>query len=150
MVRRLRYRAGASISLLAIDARGTFCCTYAALRNFAHFSMLWTSANSFHCPSTLCRPRSVKRLSRLLLRMLPNTGSTVAKRLPYSSRPSALSMRARMFCACVSLDLRVNTATCRVFVVSVHVDKLVSRHRQISCSSASYSARSGPVFLRLR
>jgi hypothetical protein len=38
--------------------------------------MLCTRANSFHCPSTLCCPRSVKRLSRLLWRRLANTGST--------------------------------------------------------------------------
>ncbi len=37
--------------------------------------------NSFHCPSTLRWPRSVKRSSCLFARRLPNTGSAVANHL---------------------------------------------------------------------
>jgi Arc/MetJ family transcription regulator len=44
------------------------------------FSLLCTRQKSFHCPSTLCRPRNVKRSSPLLCRRFANTGSTVAKR----------------------------------------------------------------------
>ena len=45
-----------------------------------------------HCASNFFCPLSVKRLSCLLCRRLPNTGSTVAKRLPYWMLPSGLSM----------------------------------------------------------
>ena len=53
--------------------------------------MLCTKPYSFHWPSTLSRPRSVKRLSALLKRTLPNTGSTVAKRCAINSFPRSLS-----------------------------------------------------------
>jgi len=45
-------------------------------------------AHSVHCPLTFARPRSVKRSRPLFARTLPNTGSTVAKRRPYASRPA--------------------------------------------------------------
>lgn len=46
----------------------------------ASFSMLCTRQYSLHCVPTFLLPRSVNRFSRLLCRMLPNTGSTVPMR----------------------------------------------------------------------
>ena len=64
--------------------------------------MLCTRQKSFHCPSTLVRPRSVKRSSPLLCRRFANTGSTVAKRCPYCARPSGVSMRSLHARSCAS------------------------------------------------
>ena len=55
----------------------------------------------FHCPSTFARLRSVNLVSHLLCSRLPNTGSTVAKRV----------VIIRSMCA------RVRRA-CRTFAVS--------------------------------
>jgi hypothetical protein len=60
---------------------------YAAYPAWAGFSMLCTRQQSFHCVSTFCRPRSVKRSSRSFARRFPKTGSTAAKRCAYCARP---------------------------------------------------------------
>jgi len=77
--------------------------------------MLCTRQYSFHCPSTLVLPHSVKRFSPLLDLRLPNTGSTVAKRRAIISRPWS-----------VSTDLeqhpRVVGRRAFVFVLVAHLD----------------------------
>src|SRR5690606_33365836 len=78
-------------------------------QQFISFSMLCTSANSFHCPFTFVWPRKVKRSSPLLWRTLPKTGSTVAKRSPYGLRPGGLSVRSRMRGVSESFGMRVCT-----------------------------------------
>ena len=49
--------------------------------------MLWTRQYSSHWIFTLILPLNVKRSNRLLLRMLANTGSAMARRCGYIRRP---------------------------------------------------------------
>ncbi len=103
--------------------------------------MLCTRQYSFHCPSTLLRPRSVKRVSRLLWRRLPNTGSTVAKRAAIIRLPSIESMRRFIRSVCDSMPSRLprKKATCRTFVVS-------GVRRQRVRSAHGTQSRSAPVY----
>lgn len=65
---------------LLVPCRGPFYlrCPFRLLR--AIFSMLCTRQYSRHCVPTFSLPRRVKRSSRLVCRILANTGSTVAMR----------------------------------------------------------------------
>ena len=90
--------------------------------------MLCTRQKSFHCPSTLACPRSVKRLSRLLWRRLANTGSTVAKRRHTRSALGAVDaplhpLGVRRSCLAI---LPMKNATCRVLVLSRRAQAVVA------------------------
>jgi integrase-like protein len=71
-------------------------------------------------PSILARPRSVKRVRRLLWRRLPKTGSTVAKRAAVICLPSSESILSFIRSVWLSWPARLpwKKATCRVLVVS--------------------------------
>ena len=91
--------------------------------------MLCTIQYSFHCPSTLVFPRSVKRFRPLLARRLPNTGSTVAKRRVIIYRPMSPSIFIFILSASLGPPrLPCKNDTCRVFVLSGFCNKRNVRH----------------------
>ena len=61
-----------------------------------NFSILCTIQYSCHCPCSLFLPRNENRFKRLLVPILPNTGSTTLIRWLYICLPSSLSTRSRI------------------------------------------------------
>src|ERR1039458_3011066 len=53
-------------------------------------SKLWVRHISFHSARTFCKPRSRNRRNPRHSLICPNTGSTIALRLRYSSRPASV------------------------------------------------------------
>jgi hypothetical protein len=84
---------------LPIDPTGYGALVFGISDSFSHKGRVSTEKGqlqlqySFHCPSTFVRPHSVKRVSHLLCRRLPNTGSTVANRAAIVRLPSVESLR---------------------------------------------------------